>query len=176
VYALPAEGAREAPVISVAPPPRLRRDYQSRPESLPVTVGAQPVAFNHRLHAGLGARCVDCHASAAQGARASIPDAPQCMSCHRAVKGESAALAALRRFAEERKPIPWVRVYQVPDFVFFGHDKHVKAGVSCTDCHGPVAEREVLSREVSTSMDACMSCHVRRGASTDCSRCHELGQ
>jgi hypothetical protein len=69
-----------------------------------------------------------------------------------------------------------VRVYQTPDFVFFSHKNHLKAGETCETCHGPVATREVLAKEVSTNMTACMNCHVQRGATTECFFCHELGQ
>ncbi|MEZ5361158.1 MAG: cytochrome c3 family protein [Bryobacterales bacterium] len=72
--------------------------------------------------------------------------------------------------------LDWVRVYQTPDFVFFSHKNHVKAGLSCEQCHGPVATREVLAQEVSTNMTACMNCHKERGATTECFFCHELGQ
>ena len=50
------------------------------------------------------------------------------------------------------------------------------AAIECATCHGPVATRDVLQKEVSTSMRTCVECHRGRKASTDCSRCHELGQ
>ena len=67
-------------------------------------------------------------------------------------------------------------VYKVPDFVFFSHAVHGQAGIECQSCHGPVATRSVLRKEVSTSMRTCIECHRVRKAPTDCSRCHELGQ
>jgi hypothetical protein len=72
--------------------------------------------------------------------------------------------------------LSWARVYQVPDFVFFSHAKHVNAAVACAECHGAVERRDVMAKEVSTSMTACMSCHVARKASTTCDACHQLGQ
>ena len=150
------------------------RGLQGRGEQLPVTVAAQPVPFSHKIHMSAGARCVDCHAGAATSARAGIPDSPQCMNCHRAVKRDSPQVAAIRRFSEQRQPIPWIRVYKTPDFVNFSHARHSRFG--CTQCHGPVEQRDVLAKEVSTSMEACMSCHVQHKASTNCSVCHELGQ
>ncbi|MBI4581608.1 MAG: cytochrome C, partial [Planctomycetes bacterium] len=40
------------------------------------------------------------------------------------------------------KPIEWVRVHSVPDFVYFDHRAHVMAGVACQRCHGPVETME----------------------------------
>jgi hypothetical protein len=98
------------------------------------------------------------------------------MTCHRAEKQSSPELAKVREAALGKKEIPWVRVYRNPDFVFFSHERHARARVECAECHGPVEKRDVLMKEVSTSMTACMSCHAARGARNDCSACHELGQ
>ena len=78
--------------------------------------------------------------------------------------------------AESLAPVPWVRVYEVPGFVFFDHGRHAKAGLGCVSCHGPVASRDVLQKEVSTSMNACVACHREKGARVDCAACHHLGQ
>jgi hypothetical protein len=69
-----------------------------------------------------------------------------------------------------------VRVYKVPDFVFFSHATHVNGKVACAECHGPVERREVLSAEVTHKMSTCMDCHVTRKAANECHLCHELGQ
>jgi quinoprotein glucose dehydrogenase len=177
VFALPREG-EETRLISVAKPlpPRMRAGYKGLEEKLPVSVGAQPVAFSHRAHAAAKMKCLDCHAGAAKQARATLPAAARCMTCHRAVKQSSPELAKVREAALGKKEIPWVRVYRNPDFVFFSHERHARARVECAECHGPVEKRDVLMKEVSTSMTACMSCHAARGARNDCSACHELGQ
>lgn len=154
VFALPREG--DGTLISAARPP-MRAGYKGMEEKLPVAVAPQPVAFSHRIHAKT--RCLTCHTTALKAARATIPGAQQCRTCH------------LQRSAE---PVRWTRVYQVPGFVFFRHDVHGK--VACAECHGPVQTRDVLAKEVSTSMAACIACHQQRGASTSCSVCHEVGQ
>ena len=136
--------------------------YLGIQERLPLAVAPQPVAFSHKQHAAAGAKCTDCHTKALVAERAGIPQADQCRLCHPAMK-----LPA---------KIGWVHVYKLPDFVFFGHASHAKAGVECQACHGLVATRDVLSKEVSTSMRTCVNCHRARRASLDCSRCHELGQ
>ena len=51
---------------------------------------------------------------------------------------------------------------------------HVQKGkIGCEDCHGPVAEREVLSKEKPASMPFCMDCHKQKGAPVNCHTCHE---
>jgi quinoprotein glucose dehydrogenase len=177
VFGLPPDNDAPGPrVISATRRPQFRADYQGRVEQLPAAVAPQPVPFNHKLHAATGLKCGDCHTTAATSMRAGLPDANKCMTCHRTIGDGNAAVARLRNFHQARTPIEWVRVYQLPDFVFFDHAKHVKAGVECSSCHGPVEQREVLKKEVSVSMVACMDCHRAKSASIACNVCHELGQ
>jgi hypothetical protein len=96
-----------------------------------------------------------------------------CMGCHENVKKDSAAIQKLAAFARDNKPVPWVRVYQIPSFVDFSHRAHLNAGAKCDNCHGPVAERDVISKEGNTSMGACMDCHREQKASIDCKFCHD---
>ena len=98
------------------------------------------------------------------------------MACHQTVRAGSPPIAKLRQFHESGMSIPWVRVYRLPEFVFFSHAKHLKGAVRCADCHGPVEERDVVAKEVSTSMTTCMNCHVERRVRVDCGVCHLLGQ
>ena len=102
-----------------------------------------------------------------------IPQAATCMTCHRAVKNDSAAIRKLAAFATEKRPIPWARVYQIPSYVEFSHKAHLDAGATCAECHGPVAERDRLARETDISMTGCMNCHRARKASLACTFCHE---
>ena len=98
------------------------------------------------------------------------------MLCHQNLKKETAALRKLAGYAQEKKPIPWTRIYKVRDYVFFSHAKHAAAKIECAACHGPVERRAVLSREVNLNMKFCVDCHRARGASIDCNHCHELNQ
>ncbi len=150
--------------------------YRGIEEKLPIQVAPQPVPFSHKQHTAAGMSCVDCHAAAATKERAGLPASDRCMLCHQTIATEREAVQRLAELAEKGQPIEWVRVYRVPDFVFFSHASHVGAGVECAACHGPVAEREVLAKEVSTSMTACMGCHKAKGVSNHCHFCHELGQ
>jgi len=97
------------------------------------------------------------------------------MLCHQTVRKDTAQIRELARIRESGAKIAWVRVYQVPQFVFFNHGNHRKAGIECVTCHGPVADREVLVQEISTGMVGCMNCHAARKVSTECHFCHALG-
>jgi hypothetical protein len=79
----------------------------------------------------------------------------------------------LTAYAKNNRSIPWVRVYEIPGFVSFSHRTHVKAGNTCEDCHGKVAESDQLARATNISMGGCMDCHKAKNASTDCTFCHE---
>ena len=135
----------------------------------------QPIPFSHKQHV-VTVACSVCHATAATAERAGLPAASHCMLCHENVKQDSPAIRKLAGYQKENKPVPWVRVYRVPDFVFFSHAMHLAAKVECAACHGPVEQRAVLVQEVPTTMKACVECHRTRGASIACNLCHELGQ
>ena len=76
-----------------------------------------------------------------------LPPTALCMDCHKTLATERPSIRTLADFAASGKPIPWVRVYQLPDYVFWSHAAHLKANVTCAECHGPVNERDVLARE-----------------------------
>lgn len=150
--------------------------YRGIREDLPVTVDPQPVPFSHKLHMTAGTVCKDCHPNAAVKERAGLPTAEKCMLCHQAIATDKAAVVKLAEMHRKGESPEWVRVYKVPDFVFFNHSSHVKARVECQTCHGPIETRDVLAKEVSTSMTTCMDCHVERTVSNECNMCHDLGQ
>jgi hypothetical protein len=135
---------------------------------------AQPIPFNHKVHATAGLTCLGCHTIAAPGDLAGLPGASFCMGCHDTIKKDSPAIQTLTAFAGDRKPIPWVRVYRLPGFVYFSHHVHYKeAHVECAVCHGPVAERTVIRQEKSTAMADCMKCHDEQKAANGCDVCHD---
>jgi hypothetical protein len=136
----------------------------------------QPIPFNHKRHVALSLRCEMCHPNATKAERAGLPAAAQCMVCHTGIKTDSPSIQELAAFHKQEKPIPWVRVYRLPDFVFFSHSTHVNAKVECAECHGPVAQRDTLAAEIVHNMKTCMACHSDRKASNKCHVCHELGQ
>lgn len=134
----------------------------------------QPIPYSHKLHAGrMKLECKKCHPNPDPGEKMTIPAPTLCMECHSAIKTESPAIQKLTEAAEGKRDLKWIRVYQIPSYVRFSHRAHIEAKGTCTECHGPVAERDRLHREKDISMKSCMACHMARNASTDCTYCHE---
>jgi len=134
----------------------------------------QPLPFSHKAHLSLKLECKQCHRMPDPGDFATLPATSICMNCHSAVKKESPHIAKLAAFHSEGKKVPWVRVYRIPDYVFFNHSKHLAVeGVNCETCHGPVSQREVMRREKEVSMQACMDCHRAKSARNECNFCHD---
>jgi hypothetical protein len=103
-----------------------------------------------------------------------FPAASKCMVCHRTIKADSPAIKEVQSYADQKRTIPWVRVTEIPSWVYFSHKTHVDAGTKCEACHGPVGERDRLGQEVDLTMKGCMDCHRARKATLDCGTCHEL--
>jgi hypothetical protein len=120
----------------------------------------QPVPYSHRLHAGeLRIDCRYCHASVEFSAVANVPPTQVCMNCHRVVKVDSPALEKVRESAKSGTPMRWVRVHKLPEYAYFDHHAHVRAGVGCVTCHGHVEEMEVVQQAEPLSMGWCLDCH-----------------
>lgn len=144
----------------------------------------QPIAFSHKLHAGVRKiPCLSCHAYARRSTVAGVPSVQTCMGCHSLIAVRKPEIRKLAAFWEQRQPIPWVRIHQLPDFVYFPHKRHVRAGVRCQECHGPIETMDVVAQVSSLEMGWCVGCHMevtqshRFGAtvepSTDCVTCHK---
>ena len=137
----------------------------------------QPLRFSHAVHAEEDMACVDCHLRAEDGPYATTPGVATCMLCHEEAQGEDPEEPKVREYAESEQPIPWVRVNRVVGHVYFSHGVHVKlARLDCAQCHGDMAalEQPVTRSQVEwLTMDACMECHERSGASNDCLGCHK---
>ena len=135
----------------------------------------QPVPFSHKIHVAQKLACKDCHSMPDPGDHAGLPSVSKCMSCHASVAKERPSIVTLAELAAKHEPIPWKRVYRLPDYVAFSHKTHVeKARAGCETCHGPVQERDAIRKEQSISMSACVDCHKTRGASVACDFCHEM--
>jgi hypothetical protein len=135
----------------------------------------QPLPFGHKVHVAQRLTCKDCHEMVDSGDHAGFPAVSKCMACHTTIATDRPAIVRLAEFAKKREPIPWKRVYRVPDYVAFNHNAHVeKARVGCETCHGPVQERDAIRKEKSISMAACMDCHKNRSAPVACDSCHEM--
>jgi len=120
----------------------------------------QPVPYSHALHAGLlGIDCRYCHTSVEKADFAAIPPTQTCMNCHTAILPNSAKLLEVRKSYASGMPIEWVKVHDLPDFVYFNHSAHVMRGVSCMACHGRVDKMEVVTQVKPLSMGWCLECH-----------------
>jgi len=122
----------------------------------------QPVPYSHKLHAGdLEIDCRYCHAQVEVAAVASVPPTQVCMNCHALVKRDSPLIAPIVASAADDRPMRWVRVHQVPEYAYFNHGVHVRAGVGCQSCHGDVRSMEVVAQMKPLSMGWCLDCHRR---------------
>jgi hypothetical protein len=123
-------------------------------------VRAQPVPFSHKHHvAGLGIDCRYCHTSVEESASAGLPATKTCMSCHSQVWTEAELLATVRESYQTDRSIPWTRVHDLPDFAYFDHSIHVKQGIGCTTCHGPVGDMPLMWQASTLNMEWCLGCH-----------------
>ncbi len=120
----------------------------------------QPIPFSHKLHAGeLRIDCRYCHVTVEVSAVATVPPTQICMNCHQLVGRDSEQLARVRDSAASGEPIRWIRVHKVPDYAYFDHGVHVRAGVGCSSCHGDVAGMEEITQAEPLSMGWCLDCH-----------------
>jgi hypothetical protein len=94
----------------------------------------QPVPYSHALHAGeMGIDCRYCHNTVESAAHAAIPPTATCVNCHAKVRARSEKLTAVRSSYATGMPVPWVRVHDLPDYVYFNHSAHVRRGVGCVE-------------------------------------------
>jgi hypothetical protein len=123
-------------------------------------VREQPVPFSHRHHVGqLGIDCRYCHTSVEKSSFAGIPPTETCMTCHAQIHSNSPMLQPVRDSWSADKPLPWVRVHDLPEFVYFNHSIHVKKGVGCVTCHGHVEEMALMWQVNTLHMEWCLQCH-----------------
>jgi hypothetical protein len=121
---------------------------------------AQPVAYSHALHAGdLGIDCRYCHDTVENAAHAAVPATQTCMNCHAGVRAGSEKILPVRQSHATGMPIPWTRVHDLPDFVYFNHSAHVRRGIGCVSCHGRVDKMERVVQVEPLTMGWCLDCH-----------------
>jgi len=120
----------------------------------------QPVPFSHLHHVqGLGLQCQYCHTSVETSSYAGIPPTKTCINCHSQIWTNAALLEPVRESWATGKSIQWIRVHDLPDFVFFNHSVHVNKGVGCASCHGRVDEMPLMYMQNSLQMEWCLNCH-----------------
>ena len=151
----------------------------------------QPIHYSHKIHAGdNGIDCKYCHSSARVSKHSGIPSLNVCMNCHKSIyeyngetspeytkefyDGEIKKLYkavgwddAEQKYTGETQPVKWVRIHNLPDFVYFNHSQHVSvAGVECQTCHGPVEEMEIMYQHAPLTMGWCIDCHRTTNVNT----------
>jgi mono/diheme cytochrome c family protein len=180
----------------------------AKPEFMPekavtlVTVpGAprQPIFFSHLIHAGsFQIDCQYCHADARRSEYAGIPSVERCVGCHKVIGvQDNPEIAKIHDYAQRGQPIPWVRVFKMPEFTYFPHKAHVSAGLTCQGCHGPIERMRVVGAQTGPNlvndlarlvglkpapppltMGWCLECHRTQNATKgaraplDCVACH----
>ncbi|MBK0370524.1 c-type cytochrome [Flavobacterium agrisoli] len=145
----------------------------------------QPIHFSHRIHAGDNEiNCKYCHSAARVSKNSGIPSLNVCMNCHKNISEVAETTATpeySKAFYDEQiqklytavgwdknsqsytgktQPVKWVRIHNLPDFVYFNHSQHVTvAGIECQKCHGPVETFEIQKQFAPLTMGWCIDCH-----------------
>ena len=120
----------------------------------------QPIQFSHAHHVGgMGIDCRYCHTSVEKSSFAGIPPTKTCMNCHSQIWSNAPILEPVRASFRTGKPLDWIRVYDLPDFVYFNHQIHIKQGVGCVTCHGQVDQMPLMYQATPMLMEWCLECH-----------------
>jgi hypothetical protein len=120
----------------------------------------QPVPFSHKHHVqGLGLQCQFCHTSVEKSFYAGVPPTKTCMNCHSQIWTNANLLQPVRASWENNQSLPWTRVHDLPDYVYFNHQIHVNKGLGCSSCHGRVDEMPIMYQQNTLQMEWCLNCH-----------------
>ncbi|MDR2196196.1 MAG: hypothetical protein LBE50_06420 [Gallionellaceae bacterium] len=168
----------------------------------------QPIEFPHNRHAGKGEvidsgaqdptqkyvgmeiNCMYCHTYARRSMVSGIPPLRKCIGCHQSIESVREAPRIKKLFEywegtdgkDAQKPVPWLKVHDLPDFVRFNHERHIQrfyfqqgkvtqdeAGGNdgirevCSYCHGDIAAKNatVARRQKPITMGWCANCHQK---------------
>ena len=120
----------------------------------------QPVPFSHKHHVmGLGLQCQYCHTSVEKSSYAGIPPTKTCINCHAQIWTNAALLQPVRDSWATGESIPWIKVHDLPDYVYFSHEIHVNKGLGCASCHGRVDQMPLMYEQNTLQMEWCLDCH-----------------
>ncbi len=147
----------------------------------------QPIEFPHDIHAKINEiNCMYCHTYARRSKVAGIPPTSKCMGCHSVIATDKPRIKKLTEYWEKREPPPWKKVHDVPDYVHFTHEKHLKRFVFdnpelpvervsevCAFCHGEVKNMTVAHKVKPLNMGFCVRCHEANKGPSDCWKCHK---
>ena len=105
----------------------------------------QPVPFSHKHHVqGLGIQCQYCHTTVEKSSYAGIPPTKTCINCHAQIWTNAQLLEPVRQSWATGQSLPWIKVHDLPDFVYFSHEIHVHKGIGCASCHGRVDQMPLM--------------------------------
>ena len=180
-----------AALLTLGGVPPYAQQAQSAPDSITAPVISasdsgslkgprQPIFFRHDIHAGqYKIQCQYCHYSVNVSSEPGIPTVQTCMGCHLVIGGSDSShqteIKKLRQAWTDKKPVEWVRVHYLPRHAHFPHQRHIKAlgPTACATCHGDVQRMpQVFKVNQVDKMGFCISCHIERKVSRDCSVCH----
>ncbi|MFQ5488693.1 MAG: cytochrome c3 family protein [Gammaproteobacteria bacterium] len=147
----------------------------------------QPIEFPHNIHADVNKiNCMYCHTYARRSKVAGIPPTSKCMGCHSIIATDKPRIKKLTEYWDKHQPPPWKKVHDVPDFVHFTHEKHLKRFVFdnegmkvenvsevCAFCHGEIKKMTVANKVKPLTMGFCRSCHEANNGPFDCWKCHK---
>ncbi|WP_341652833.1 c-type cytochrome [Blattabacterium cuenoti] len=159
----------------------------------------QPIYFSHKIHSEINKiDCQYCHSSAKYGKVSGIPSVNVCMNCHITIheyngdyleKGKSRNEynkeiqkiyksigwdPETRKYSKKIHPIQWIRIHNMPDFVYFDHSQHIltgekaikklkKVNLVCNACHGEIQKMDTVEMSNDFTMEWCISCHKNVG-------------
>jgi len=147
----------------------------------------QPIEFPHYIHAKVNKiNCMYCHTYARRSKVAGIPPTSKCMGCHSVIATDKPRIKKLTEYWEKKEPPKWKKVHDVPDFVHFTHEKHLRRFVFnndampvervsevCAFCHGEVKDMKVAKKTKPLNMGFCRRCHEANNGPFDCWKCHK---
>jgi hypothetical protein len=120
----------------------------------------QPIPFSHKHHVeGLGLQCQYCHTTVEVSSYAGIPPTKTCINCHSQIWTNAALLQPVRDSWATGASIQWIKVHDLPDYVYFNHEIHVNKGIGCASCHGLVDQMPLMYMENTLQMEWCLNCH-----------------
>jgi hypothetical protein len=150
----------------------------------------QPIEFPHNIHVkDNNINCMYCHTYARRSKVAGIPPTSKCIGCHKVIATDKERIQKLTEYWEKKQPPQWKKVHDIPDFVHFTHEKHLKTMIFdrpdfpvenvkevCAFCHGDVENMTVAEKQKPLNMGFCVRCHIANeelGAPGDCWACHK---
>jgi len=146
----------------------------------------QPIEFPHDVHVKVNKiNCMYCHTYARRSKVAGIPPTSKCMGCHKVIATDKPRIQKLTEYWEKKQPPPWKKVHDLPDFVHFTHERHLKKFVFdrdfpvenvkevCAFCHGKLENMTVAHKVKPLNMGFCKNCHIANGGPGDCWKCHK---